>query len=187
MRDSPETSFERYAMEHHHFAELKSTRSYARAHAAEFKPNAITLITTDFQTEGRGQFGRTWISPPGRNLLATYAFRWPNDKATLHLAHLLAFAAIEVLKNWGINPTFKHPNDLLVEGKKIAGTLGETTPKEGYTLVLASIGLNVNMTLQELEAVDQPATSLLVELGQEQDVNLLLEALCAAFTHQLRR
>lgn len=174
-------------MKHLHFEQLDSTRSYAREHAGEFKPEGITLITADFQTGGKGQFGRIWVSPPDRNLLATYVFRWPNDKATLHLAHLLAFAAIEVLRKWGVDPTFKHPNDILVRGKKIAGTLGETTPEKGYTLVLASIGLNVNMTAKELEQIDQPATSLAVELGREQDREALLQELSTAFLHQLRR
>jgi BirA family biotin operon repressor/biotin-[acetyl-CoA-carboxylase] ligase len=77
----------------------------------------------------------------------------------------------------GLEPTLKHPNDVLIAGRKVAGVLGESS--EGR--VVLGTGINVNVPADDLPAdVQIPATSLLAELGEPVDrVELLVEFLAA--------
>jgi len=81
----------------------------------------------------------------------------------------------------GLKPTLKHPNDVLIGGRKVAGILGESA--EGR--VVLGIGINANIPAEELpEGVRIPATSLLIETGEPVDrIELLVELLAALERH----
>lgn len=95
----------------------------------------------------------------------------------------MAGAIIEYLKTRGIEGRIKKPNDVLVKGQKIAGILCETTPFPDESLlgIVLGVGLNINMPSQLLQTIEQPATSLLQEIGQETEVLIVLNAIKAAF------
>jgi BirA family biotin operon repressor/biotin-[acetyl-CoA-carboxylase] ligase len=123
-------------------------------------------VVTDHQTEGRGRFGRTWVDTPGRALLMSVLLRpeapveaWPE------LSPVAGSAVAEALRlSTGVNATLRHPNDVVVEGRKLVGVLPEAQP---YRVVLG-IGVNVNQTTDELPSrALTPASSLRLELGHE--------------------
>lgn len=144
-----------------HLKSCPSTNDYAREHHKSFDPNKITLIRADEQTAGRGRFGNKWVAPSGKNLTLSFVFMLKKDQKDIAaLAELLSFSAAIVLKSLGFAPQIKWPNDLFVEGKKIAGVLCEAISQEKCLTMIAGIGLNVNMSAEECAHVGQPATSL---------------------------
>jgi BirA family biotin operon repressor/biotin-[acetyl-CoA-carboxylase] ligase len=100
-----------------------------------------TVAVTEHQTEGRGRLGRVWLDEPGSSLLCSTVLRparpvrdWPTF--TL-VAGEAAAAAVEAVS--GRRPAIKLPNDLLLDGRKLAGILAEA--HEGR--ILLGIGVNV--------------------------------------------
>ena len=131
-----------------------------------------TTIATDHQTEGRGRLGRVWEDAPGRGLLFSVQLR-----PTLHMAswpELSLVAGEAVAAALPIDAALSHPNDVMVDGRKIAGIL----PEASTGRVRLGIGINVNQTEAELpEETVKPATSLRIEMGQEWDRAPLLAAI----------
>ncbi|HEU5477727.1 MAG TPA: biotin--[acetyl-CoA-carboxylase] ligase [Gaiellaceae bacterium] len=123
-------------------------------------------VATDHQTHGRGRLGRTWEAPPGRALLFSVLLRpsppmalWP--ELSLVAGDAVA-AALRVAA--GVASELSHPNDVLVEGRKVAGILPEATVGR----VVLGIGVNVNQTAEELPLdTPKPPVSLRVATGRE--------------------
>jgi BirA family transcriptional regulator, biotin operon repressor / biotin---[acetyl-CoA-carboxylase] ligase len=116
-----------------HLRETTSTNDRARALAAAGAPHG-TLVTAAAQTAGRGRQGRTWAAPPGRALLMSLVLRDP--RRLLPLA-----AAVAVAEAAGPAARIKWPNDVLLDGRKVAGILAEGRPQEGWAVL--GVGLNV--------------------------------------------
>lgn len=124
------------------------------------------VVVADEQTEGRGRLGRTWLAPPGRAILCSVLLRpappmpfWPE------LSLVTGDAVAEALRaETGVAAVLSHPNDVLVEGRKLVGVLPEARPGR----VVLGIGVNVSQRADELPTdTPKPPTSLLVELGRE--------------------
>jgi len=124
-----------------HYETIGSTNDEARRLAAEGAPHG-TVLHADEQTAGRGRLARSWFSPPG-NLYLSILLRTgtpPNRSGELSFLAALAVAdTVEALLPRGIRPMLKWPNDVLVNGAKIAGILLE---REAEATILG-IGLNV--------------------------------------------
>lgn len=171
-----------------HLDSIDSTNTYAKEHADEFAKDTITCITADEQTKGRGRFKRNWISPKGVNIYATFYFTLP--KRTPHLVSLsqvMAMSLALILKNKGLKPEIKWPNDIRLSSKKLAGILSETQFHQETVECFLGIGINVNLDQSVLEQIDQPATSLKAETGKEWDKDQLLKELQAQFANDLLR
>lgn len=155
------------------FATLNSTHLWAKEHLQELDPNIVTCITANEQTAGIGQHGRTWHSPPNVNLYASYCFPLPGTNTNLpHLAQIGSLAIANILiEQFSLSPRLKWPNDILLNGKKCGGVLCDI--KDTYAIL--SIGLNVNMGKTELKTIDQPATSLLIELEKNIEIPKVLK------------
>lgn len=125
-----------------HLRETTSTNDRARALAQDGAPHG-TLVTAGEQRAGRGRQGRTWSAPPGQALLLSLVLRDP--PGLLPLAAALAVAEVA-----GSDALIKWPNDVLVEGRKVAGILAEGRPHEGW--VVLGIGLNVALRIDALPA-----------------------------------
>lgn len=124
---------------HVHHRRTDSTNARARELAGGGAPHG-TLVTASQQTAGRGRQGRTWTAPRGRALLMSLVLRdWPR---LLPLAAAVAVA--EVVGEAAI----KWPNDVHVEGRKVAGILAEGRPREGWMAL--GVGLNVAVDLADL-------------------------------------
>lgn len=165
-----------------HFDSLPSTNDWAKAQIETFPQEALTVITAQAQTAGRGRYGRRWISPSGENLYSTFVF-FAEEQDPLTLTHLLALSLSHILQERGIASRIKWPNDLLVKQKKIGGILCETVPPSG---IVIGVGVNVNMPPEQLAAIDQPATSLLCETGATHGITPLLHALTERFAADLK-
>ena len=112
----------------------------ARELAARGAP-AGTVVTAAEQTAGRGRQGRSWAAPPGRALTLSVVVR--------HLDPLLSLrAGLAVADLAGAGARVKWPNDVLVEGRKVAGVLVEGRPQERWAVI--GIGVNVAVALEDL-------------------------------------
>jgi len=103
------------------------------------------MVSADAQSSGRGRENRSWSSPENLGIYATFGFLLP-DQSCLSLLPLAAgIAACDMLRNWtGKEFALKWPNDILADGKKIAGILCETSVNADRILCLAGMGINVN-------------------------------------------
>ena len=112
----------------------------------------------------RGRLGRTWAAPAGTSILCSLRLVPPVDPARLPELSLIAGGAVAAaIAGLGLEPTVKHPNDVLVGGRKVAGILAEAS--EGR--VTLGIGLNVTQSAEQLPPdACTPATSLRIELGR---------------------
>jgi BirA family transcriptional regulator, biotin operon repressor / biotin---[acetyl-CoA-carboxylase] ligase len=124
------------------------------------------VAVADEQTEGRGRLGRTWEARPGTSILASVLLEPPVPAPRLPELTLLAADACAgaVAAITGLSATIKYPNDVLVDGRKVAGILAEA--REGR--VVLGIGVNVNVDEAELPTnTATPAGSLSVAVGRE--------------------
>jgi BirA family biotin operon repressor/biotin-[acetyl-CoA-carboxylase] ligase len=162
-----------------HLRNTDSTNQRARALAAEGAPHG-TLVTASEQTAGRGRQGRTWSAPPGQALLTSVVVRPPPRLLPLMAAVAVADVACELVKAERV--TIKWPNDVLLDGRKVAGILVEGRPQEGWAVL--GIGVNVAVDVDELpEELRTSAASL--GLGIE-EVEPVLERVLAALEVRLR-
>lgn len=130
------------------------------------------VAATGEQTEGRGRLGRTWEAPAGTSLLFSIALAPAIPAARLPELSLVAGAAVAeaIARETGLPTAVKHPNDVLIDGRKVAGILAESS--EGR--VVLGIGVNVAQTDAELpRRVENPATSLALEGATVDRVELL--------------
>lgn len=169
----------------HHLAETGSTNDdlLARVRSGEAQP--YDLVSADFQTRGRGRRGDRWEAPPGRNLLFSLALPLDEDRRIWprlpHLAAKLVGSAVEDVLGPGARLQAKWPNDLLHEGRKLAGILVETVLSPAPFAVVG-IGLNVNLRHDELPPDLRPvATSLYELLGCESSRWFLLGQILQGF------
>lgn len=165
---------------------MDSTHRWTKKNSEALDPDALTCIMADEQTQGIGQRGRKWVSPPGCNIYVTLYFTLPENSAFVsNLGQLLCLSTAAILERKGCAVEIKWPNDLLAEKKKIAGTLCEALPQENRLAIILSLGLNVNMSAEQLADVDQQATSLSLATGRLWDIAGLQDEIVKAFLHNL--
>jgi BirA family biotin operon repressor/biotin-[acetyl-CoA-carboxylase] ligase len=151
-----------------HLRRVDSTNIRARELAAAGAPDG-TLVTAAEQTAGRGRQGRTWTAPPGRALLCSLVIREP--------PRLLPLAAgVAVAEVAGDAARLKWPNDVLIDGRKVAGILVEGRPQERWEVL--GIGLNVAVRPEDFppELRETAATLGLEPEAVEPTLVRLLEA-----------
>jgi BirA family biotin operon repressor/biotin-[acetyl-CoA-carboxylase] ligase len=136
-----------------HAFETPSTQSMAPAEA----PHG-TVAVAEHQTEGRGRLGRVWVDEPGTGLALSVVLRPPPPVARWPELTLLAAEAVAGAIGGGA--TIKDPNDVLLDGRKVAGILAEA----GEHVVLG-IGVNVGRApWPGAGSVDRNRIELLVEI-----------------------
>ena len=129
----------------HHFRTTTSTNSEAVRLAAAGAPHG-TLVTATEQSAGRGRQGRRWVAPAGQALLLSLVLRTESPvEGLLSLRAGLAVADIA-----GPQAGLKWPNDVLLDGRKVAGVLVEAFPQRGWAVL--GIGLNVAVDRAALPA-----------------------------------
>lgn len=147
---------------HRHFRQVGSTNTVARELAEAGAPNG-TVVTADEQTAGRGRQGRTWTAAPGSALLFSAIVR-PLDKRHPLLPLAVPLAVCETAERLrpGIECKVKWPNDVHLDGRKLAGILIEARPQEEW----AVLGIGLNLTIAEDEFPEElrdRATSLFAD------------------------
>ncbi|MBE5744762.1 MAG: biotin--[acetyl-CoA-carboxylase] ligase [Clostridiales bacterium] len=146
------------------FEELPSTNDYAKERRALGED---CVVIARKQSGGRGTKGRSFVSTEGGLYMSKLTFYEDLPaKRAFEIMQTAATAVCETLRAFGVYPTIKWPNDILVNGKKICGILIENTfSGENVRASIVGIGLNVcNVLPQELRAI---ATTLQTETGKE--------------------
>ena len=173
-----------------HVAETGSTNDDARMLAQSGAPEG-SLVVADVQTEGRGRRGRVWHSAPGESLLVSLVLRPPIAPMRCGWIPLLTAVALRgALLELGISGVgIKWPNDVLVDGRKLAGILCEISSDfEQVSHAVVGIGLNVNTAPEAFPAeVRALACSLRGMTGQVWRRADVLVALLAEMDHWLDR
>jgi len=165
-----------------YFDAIGSTNDEALARAKNGAGD-LSLIVADEQTQGRGRLDRPWFTPP-KTALAFSLILQPThvEKSFLsRIVGLAALALIDALQTLNLDPQIKWPNDVLLNGRKVAGILIEATWLDDEVSSLV-IGMGVNIAKTAVPATDIlgfPATSLENNLGYVPDRKVLLHAILA--------
>lgn len=164
------------------YNEVTSTQdvAYKKAMGGE---RAGTVVVAESQTQGRGRLGRKWQSPKGGLYLSIILNPELSDKdskltltAAECVARIIGARCNLPPSTYHLEPTIKHPNDVLLNGKKAAGILAEM--KDGHLIL--GIGINVNTLLKDLP---EGATSIFEETGRKSDNKELMGALLKEINH----
>jgi BirA family biotin operon repressor/biotin-[acetyl-CoA-carboxylase] ligase len=156
--------------------EAGSTNAVVADRARSGAPEGLVVVA-EHQTQGRGRLDRSWETPPRSALTFSVLLRptaplraWP------WLPLLAGYAVDKALKARGFEASVKWPNDVLLDGRKVAGILVERIETTAGPSAVVGVGLNVGMSAEELPvpeaislAVARPAavqdrTDLLVDL-----------------------
>jgi BirA family biotin operon repressor/biotin-[acetyl-CoA-carboxylase] ligase len=168
-------------------SETTSTNDALRSLADAGAP-AGAIAIAERQTAGRGQAGRTWTSPPGKSLLFSILLRNDTgtdgapDPSTTPIRVGLALCNA-ITRASGLDVRIKWPNDIVHEGKKLAGILCEGASGATGSFVVAGIGVNIHQVEDDWPLdLRAPATSLLLATGR----NVSRAALVAGIVERLR-
>ncbi|MCW8159053.1 bifunctional biotin--[acetyl-CoA-carboxylase] ligase/biotin operon repressor BirA [Stutzerimonas stutzeri] len=145
------------------------------------------LVLAEAQTSGRGRRGRSWVSPFGQNLYFSLAIRVQGGAGQLAgMSLVVGLAVMQTLRLIGLPQAgLKWPNDVYVDGRKIAGILLELTGDPADVChVIIGIGINVNMV--EAAGIDQLWTSIREHVGMV-DRNELVLTLAGTLKRYLER
>jgi BirA family transcriptional regulator, biotin operon repressor / biotin---[acetyl-CoA-carboxylase] ligase len=157
---------------------VASTNAALRELAKAGAPEG-TVVIADAQTAGHGRFAKPWFSPPGVNIYASVLYRpamAPRDVGGFSFVASLAVS--DAILAEGLRSTIKWPNDVLVGGKKVAGTLVEFAAQDGLVeYVILGLGVNVNVSRTALRSAlgtsGFAADSLSEVAGHDLDRNVL--------------
>jgi len=166
-----------------YWPQIGSTNDEAKRLAQNGAPEG-TLVIADHQTSGRGRLDRRWESPPGSSLLMSLLFR-PElaPRQAQRLTMICGLAVLDAVEQeTGLRLGLKWPNDVLVNGAKVAGILTELgLSGDQVDYVVVGIGLNVNLEPTQLPGdLLMPATSLSEASGREVARLPLLQAFLLA-------
>lgn len=112
-----------------------------------------TVVVCEEQTAGRGRRDRSWVCAPGASLAFSVLWRFgPSAAPPIGLSLAVGVALARALEALGVpKPALKWPNDVLIDGGKVAGVLVELVSTRGETAAVIGIGLNVRLP------IDSPA------------------------------
>ncbi|MFH0909483.1 MAG: biotin--[acetyl-CoA-carboxylase] ligase [bacterium] len=159
------------------FYEVTSTNDMAKREAEQGAEEGLVVVARE-QTQGRGRRGRGWVSRPGLGVYLSVVLR-PETPDAESIAILGGVATAEVMQNFGIEGvTIKWPNDVLVNGRKIAGVLVEPRMGKGRVeFAVLGIGVNVRHAAGDWpEALKNVVTSILCE-GCDVECDVVVSAL----------
>jgi len=137
--------------------EIDSTSTRLLALAAEGAPSG-TALAAEWQNSGRGRRGRAWVSSLGGSL--TFSLLWRFERGAGHLAGLslaVGEAVARALARCGVERVqVKWPNDVVVDFRKLAGILVETSGEsQGPSVAIVGVGVNYRLGEKSLDLIDQ--------------------------------
>ena len=128
---------------------------------------AGTVVCAETQSKGRGRLGREWVSPPGKGIYASLILRPDTPLSEISQLTLVSAVSIcEALRHCaGVDAQIKWPNDILINGKKVAGILTELNAEmDRVRFVVVGFGINVNTLAGQLPP---EGTSLKIEAKKD--------------------
>ncbi|MDB2613542.1 biotin--[acetyl-CoA-carboxylase] ligase [Chlamydiales bacterium] len=149
---------------HIHLNSISSTNTFCKENNSLFDKEKLNIVTADEQTHGRGRRERTWISPKG-NLYLSFCF-YNTSHNNGCLAIVLGIAAATALFELGVDVKLKWPNDLLLEGRKLGGILGES--QESWMILGIGINIKTDPNLQN--------TAFLKTLDKQEVLKKIIES-----------
>jgi len=153
-------------------SEVGSTQTLASEMLKEGK--APGLIVADVQTDGRGRFGRTWLSEPGQSLCISLLFQ---DYANHPKPWLIGMSAAIAVAG-AIKCQLQWPNDLTLGGRKVGGLLTEMlTDKNGKRIPVVGIGINLSQESFAPEIAER-ATSVKLARGVLLETEKVIKSIC---------
>lgn len=161
-----------------------STNDVALAWAREGAPHGAVVVA-DTQTAGRGRHGRSWASPPGSHLYASFVVRLGRGVAVAPLTLAIGVGLCDAIRGEGLaGAGLKWPNDVLAGGKKLAGVLCESAGDA----VVVGVGVNLDGTAAALPPEVAARAAVLGELlGRPVDRDAFLARTCAALAPWIDR
>lgn len=165
-----------------YFDSVGSTNDEALAWATSDAKD-MSVVIADEQTAGRGRLNRKWFTPKGTALAFSVILR-PTAEEKPHLTQIVGLAALAVidpLRTRGLIAQIKWPNDVLLNGRKVAGILVESVwSGEEVDCVVTGIGVNVlKDAVPSADLLQFPATSLEASLGPEVERERILQDILA--------
>ena len=175
---------ERIGHELFFFDSVSSTNTVAMEGASRGCPDGTVMIA-DTQTAGKGRLGRSWSSPPGKNLYVSIILRpeiSPRDATALTLLSAVACASA-IRRSTPVSISIKWPNDLMAGQRKLGGILTEIKADiDRITYAVVGIGINVNLPSEDMPyEIKAIATSVMLETGESCSRTDLAAALIAEF------
>ena len=159
--------------------EIDSTNVWLATKAREGAGEGLVL-RANFQRRGRGRMARTWTAPPNSSLLCSILLRpaVANDQLQVVVWAVALAARAAVERCAGLGPSLKWPNDLLIDGRKVAGILAELVTTPAGPAIVAGIGVNCTA----VDSTVTTATSIAEATGHDVAPATLLEALLVELT-----
>lgn len=167
------------------FPELDSTNDEISRRAEAGAPDGLWVMA-DCQSSGRGRRGRTWVSGANGNLYCSGLVRLqPTDPPAQQLSFVAALAVYDTLRSLVPTLRLKWPNDLLVDGAKVAGILLESggSAASGQWLI---VGIGINLASHPSDS-ERPAADIASLTGVQHDAAQLLETLASGFASWRQR
>lgn len=166
--------------EHIHLKVVDSTNRYAIDLLSKTAPNDGFCVFSDFQTEGKGQYGRSWQSEEDSNLLMSFVFNMKSvlQEIDLFALNILSSLTIDRVLQTYLDPTelrIKWPNDIYIKDRKIAGILIQNIFR-GHEHMWSVIGIGLNVNQQNFSP-EIKATSIAKELKHEVDKMVILQSI----------
>lgn len=161
---------------------IDSTNLWAKTNIEKLTDK--TIIFAGSQTNGRGRLQRKWVDLGSGNLFMSIVLK-PGvifDECYSNLTQYMSVQLCKTFEEYHIKPEIKWPNDVLINGKKIAGILSEASVK-GTTLkgLVLGIGVNLNANEKNFSLIDKKVTSLNIELGKSIEMIAFKDKLISKF------
>lgn len=154
-----------------YFDSIDSTNVKAKELAINDGTDGVVVIAEE-QTKGRGRLGRSWVSPNKKGIWMSIILKPQIDpQDAVKITQVTAAAIWKAMKQIGVSPQIKWPNDIVINGKKVCGILTEMSGElNRLNHLVVGIGINANTNIGEFpEEIRDKATSLKVEVGQDVD------------------
>ena len=140
------------------FSHIDSTNDYLLQQAPLGAPAGLVCMA-EYQSAGKGRRGRRWVSPFGRNLYLSLLWRFESSSSEISgLSLLIGVAVAGVIRSFGIQEAcLKWPNDVLYQGRKLAGILLEMSGElGGRCYVVVGVGINLSIPEVDGQSIEQP-------------------------------
>lgn len=153
--------------------QVGSTNDLVKQAARQGEAEGLVVLAEE-QVAGRGRLGRTWVAPPGCCVLCSVLLRprfAPQQAFYVTIAAAVAIhRALRAVGGGALDPAIKWSNDVLLDGRKVAGILSESDFSGGdWAFSVLGFGVNVNLQREQFGQLRDTATSLSAELGRDVD------------------
>ena len=169
--------------------EVDSTNHALAGYLSAAKSVDGVTCLAETQLSGRGRRGRSWVTTPYHNLMLSMAWRFPGGPAMVSGLSLAAGVAVRqaIVEYGAAGVGLKWPNDVLWNGRKLAGLLVDTQGEAaGPTQVILGVGVNGRISREDSERIDQPWVDMQTISGETTDRNRLAALVIAQLTRMFR-